>query len=249
MSGRPSNAPGAGSLRVEVLKELQALIDNKDARDRVDRGPLAEAKGREHWVLHLLLRATESLQSHVDTLVGSAYANLLARLQAIDDRLDRLEERAQTDSAGLREELSGFSKGFDERVDLAFGRGIAQVEEGLKARLGENLDAKWRPIGESVDQFAQGSRQVLKDVADTYRLATQTRLLLNENTRRITDLGRDLVALEESLKLVVQKTLEEGLAGLEQRVAALENPPAATPAPAKPSEDRADSASTSPAGQ
>ncbi len=64
---------------------------------------------------------------------------------------------------------------------------------------------------------------MLRDVADTYRVATQTRLLLNENTRRITDLGRDLVALEESLKLVVAKTLEEGLAPIDQRVAVLES--------------------------
>jgi hypothetical protein len=222
MSGRPPGAPSSPALRVEILKELQQLVDNRDARDRVDRGPLAETKGREHWVLHLLLRADESMQSHIDTLIGTAYANLVARLQTIDDRLDRMEERERTTSSEVKEELAQMSKGFGEKVDVAFDRGVGRIEEGLKARLGENLDEKWRPIGESVEQFAQGSRQVLKDVADTYRVATQTRLLLNENARRITDLGRDLVALEESLKLVVTRTIEEALTPLEQRVAALE---------------------------
>ena len=66
-------------------------------------------------------------------------------------------------------------------------------------------------MGESIETFASGSRQVLKDVGDTYRVATQTRLLLNENARRLTDLGRDLVALEE------------GIAPLEQRIAAIES--------------------------
>jgi hypothetical protein len=38
----------------------------------------------------------------------------------------------------------------------------------------------------------------------------------------MTDLGRDLVALEESLKLSLTKALEEVLAPLEERIAALE---------------------------
>ena len=36
------------------------------------------------------------------------------------------------------------------------------------------------------------------------------------------DLGRDLVALEESLKLALSKVLEDGLAPLEERISALE---------------------------
>lgn len=238
MSGRPPTSSGSSTLRLEILKELQQLAESRDARDRVDRGPLAEAKGREHWVLHLLLRADESMQAHVDTLIGTAYANLLARLQTIDDRLDRIEEQERTTGAALREELTQTGTGLGERVDGALDRGVARIEEGLKTRLGENLDEKWTPIGESVEQFAQGSRQVLKDVADTYRVATQTRLLLNENTRRITDLGRDLVALEESLKLVVAKTVEEALGPLEARVAALEGPNGGAPPPAPPAPTR-----------
>ena len=238
MSGRPPASPGSSTLRLEILKELQLLIENREARDRVDRSPLAEAKGREHWLLHLLLRADESLQAHLDTLIGTAYANLLARLQAIDDRLDRMEERDQTTATGLQEELAQLSKGFGEKVDLAFDRGVVRIEQGLQTKLSDNLDEKWTPIGESVEQFAQGSRQVLKDVADTYRVATQTRLLLNENARRITDLGRDLVALEESLKLVVSKTLEEGLSPLEQRVAAMENHLGLVPVASRPAAER-----------
>ncbi len=92
MAGRPPTAQsGTSSLRVEVLKELQALIDDRDVRDRLERGPIGETKGREHWVLHLLLRAQESSQTHLDMLIGSAYSNLLARLQSIEDRLERVE--------------------------------------------------------------------------------------------------------------------------------------------------------------
>lgn len=229
MSGRPS-APSA-NLRVEVLKELQQLIDNRDARDRVDRSPLAEAKGREHWVLHLLLRAHEFEQAHLDTLIGTAYSNLLARLTALDDRLARLEEAQTAQGTDLRQRVDQLSHSLSDRVT----EGLASASERLGDQLGQGLtqqlDQKWRPIGESVETFATGSRQVLKDVGDTYRVATQTRLLLNENARRITDLGRDLLALEESLKLVVQKAIEESLAPLENRVTALEGNHSTAPVP------------------
>jgi hypothetical protein len=223
MSGRPPSGSGPPTLRVEILKELQQLIDSRDARDRIDKSPLAETKGREHWVLHLLLRATESMQAHVDALVGSAYANLIARLQSLEDRVEHVEELEKTGETEIRDQLAQVSKGIGEHVDLSFEKGVTRIDEGLKSRLTEDLSEKWKPVGESIETFASSSRQVLKDVGDTYRVATQTRLLLNENARRLTDLGRDLVALEESLKLVVARTLEEGIAPLEQRIAAIES--------------------------
>lgn len=223
MAGRPAAGAVPPTLRLEVLKELQQLIENRDSRERIDRGPIAEARGREHWVLHLLLRAEELAQAHTDTLIGSVYSNLTSRLATLDDRLNRLEE-LQTASVGdLRERLDAAATATGEAVDRRLEGGSDKIAKALVAQLAQSLDQKWKPVGESIETFAVGSRQVLKDVADTYRVATQTRLLLNENARRITDLGRDLVALEESLKLVVARTLEEGLGPLEQRVAALEN--------------------------
>jgi len=223
MSGRPAAPPGAQTLRVEVLKELQQLIDNREARDRLDKSPIGEAKGREHWVLHLLLRAQESTTAHLDTLIGTAYSNLVSRLQGLDDRLARLEEHDTAAEADLRARLDSLDTSLLARLDKGLADANVTLVQAVQKGLGESLDAKWKPVGESIETFAQGSRQILKDVSDTYRVATQTRLLLNENARRIADVGRDIVALEESLKLVVQKTIEDGLAPLEARVAALES--------------------------
>lgn len=222
MSGRPAGSGPPATLRLEVLKELQQLIDNREARDRIDRGPLAEAKGREHWVLHLLLRAEESNQAHSDALIGTAYSNLLARLQGIDDRVSRVEEATGSGTTDLRERLDALSGSVGERMDRAFDAGFERLQKSLSERVLADLAQKWQPVGESIETFAVSSREVLKDVADTYRVATQTRLLLNENARRITDLGRDILALEDSLKLVVAKAVEDALGPLEQRVAALE---------------------------
>jgi len=220
MSGRPP--PQQAGLRVEILKELQQLLDVRESRDRIDRSALAETRGKEHWVLHLLLRAHELEQSHLDTLIGSAYSNLVSRLQAVDDRVARIEEMVSASSTDVRERMDSLSSTIIERVDQGIEKGVEHLGQELTRRMGEHLDAKWQPVGESIETFAVGSRQVLKDVADTYRVATQTRLLLNENARRITDLSRDLVALEDSLKLVVEKAVEEGLAPLESRLATLE---------------------------
>jgi hypothetical protein len=224
MAGRPSTPSGpSSSIRVEVLKELQSLIDEREVRDRLDRGPLGETKGREHWVLHLLLRAAEVGQNQTNTLIGTAYSNLTARLQSIEDRL----QRAEAAGGGLGEEvktrLQGIESALGERVSRDISTGFSQATEALNTAVSTNLDAKWKPIGESVETFARSSHQLTKDLSDTYRVSTQTRLLLNENARRITDLGRDLVALEESLKLSLTKALEEILGPLEDRIASLES--------------------------
>jgi BMFP domain-containing protein YqiC len=223
MAGRPANPGGTTSfLRVEVLKELQTLIDDREVRDRVDRGPLAETKGREHWVLHLLLRGQELNQAHEDTLIGTAYSNLLARLQTVEDRLQRIETGSQEVSQEVKTRLEGMETSLGERVSRELSTGIQTVADKLSTTITSNLEEKWKPVGASIETFAQSSHQLTKDLSDTYRVSTQSRLLLNENARRIIDLGRDLVALEESLKLTLTKAIEEGLAPLEERIAALE---------------------------
>ena len=224
MAGRPTTSSGsASSLRLEVLKELQSLIDDRDVRDRLERGPLAETKGRDHWVLHLILRALESSQAHTDMLIGSAYSNLLARLQSLEDRLQRLEATDEGIAEDVKHRLEAMETSVAERVTKEIASGVEAGTQRLSQGLFENLEAKWKPVGSSIEAFAQSSHQLTKDLSDTYRVSTQSRLLLNENARRIIDLGRDLVALEESLKLALSKVLEEGLQPLEDRIAAIES--------------------------
>ncbi len=224
MAGRPpaaaQNVPG---LRLEVLKELQALIDDRDVRDRLEKSPIGETKGREHWVLHLLLRAHESVQSHFDVLINTAYTNLQAHIQTVEDRIQRLEALERGLSEDVKQRLSALETGVSDRVSHELSTGIDAGAQRISTGIGENLDAKWKPVGESIEAFAQSSHQLTKDLSDTYRVSTQTRLLLNENARRIIDLGRDIVALEESLKLALTKALEDGLQPLEERIAAIES--------------------------
>jgi len=224
MAGRAPAGSGTTSsaLRVEILKELQSILEDREVRDRLDKGPLSETKGREHWVLHLLLRAQESTTSHFDTLIQSAYSNLTARIQSVEDRIQRGEGVRDALGAEVKTRLQEIENGVADRVGKEVATGVESAAQKITQDLLANLDAKWKPIGDSVESFAQRSSELTKDLSDTFRVATQNRLLLNENARRIIDLGRDILALEESLKLSLSKVLEEGLAPLEQRVAALE---------------------------
>jgi hypothetical protein len=222
MADRPVSTHGASALRLEILKEIQQLTESREYRDRLDRSPLAEAKGREHWVLHLLLRASEVETAHTDTLIGSAYSNLISRLAALEDRIARVEELNVTLEGSLRTRLENLDQLVGERLEGGLAQGSARMGEELGRSLQENLDRKWAPIGASIETFAQGSKQLVKGVDDTFRLAAQSRLLLNDNARRLSDLGRDVVALEESLKLVLARTLEQAFAPLEHRLGAIE---------------------------
>ena len=224
MAGRAPAGTGSSSsaLRLEILKELQSILEDREVRDRLDRGPLSETKGREHWILHLLLRAQESTTQHFDVLIQTAYSNLTARIQSVEDRQQRGDGVRDALGAELKTRLQELENGVADRVGKEVGTGIGTAALKISQDLNANLDNKWKPIGDSVESFAQRSSQLTKDLSDTFRVATQNRLLLNENARRIIDLGRDILALEESLKLSLSKVLEEGLAPLEQRVAALE---------------------------
>ena len=133
-----------------------------------------------------------------------------------------METGSQEVSQDVKTRLEGMETSLGERVSRELSTGIQSATDKLSTTITSNLEEKWKPVGASIETFAQSSHQLTKDLSDTYRVSTQSRLLLNENARRIIDLGRDLVALEESLKLTLTKAIEDGLAPLEERIAALE---------------------------
>lgn len=230
MAARPG-PPAPAPVRAEILKELQALLDDRELRERLDKGPLAETKGREHWILHLLVRAHEIGQAHVANLVGTSYAALAARLQTLEEAIARAEQLNRRLGEEVVGRLDVFERNFTARFGTELGHTLQEGRAQLSADVVGTLDEKWKPVSESIETFARSSHQLTKDVSDTYRVATQTRLLLNENARRMTDLGRDLVALEEGLKLSLAKVVEEAIVPLEERVAALEGRRSAEVAP------------------
>lgn len=237
---RATSAAKAPALRLEILKDLQGLIDSKEARDRIDKGPLSEVKGKEHWVLHLLLRADESSQAQVTKLITASYANLTARLQAIDDRLTIVSDTTGASRNDLESRMSALAASLNEGMEKGFAVGTTRAATQVSERVAKEIDQRWRPISESIERFSEGSKQMLKGVSDSYLIATQNRLLLNDCAKRISDLGRDLLALEDGLRLAVQRTIEESLVPLEARVARLEES-----ATGRPSGQAAGSGSTS----
>ncbi len=222
MADRPIAPPGTSTLRLEILKELQQLTESRDSRERLDRGPLAETKGREHWVLHLLLRASELETAHTDTLIGSAYANLLSRFAAIEDGLARVQERCATLEGSVTSRLESLDQIVGARIESSLTQGSERLGGELHRSVESGLETRWAPIGDALETFATGSQQLLHGVEDTFRLTAQTRLVVSEQLKRTSDLGRDLLALEDSLKLVVAKTLELGLGSIERRLAVIE---------------------------
>jgi hypothetical protein len=256
MAARPPPTPSA-ALRLEILKELQQLEDNREIRDRIDKGPIAAAKGREHWVLHLLLRAAENQTAHIDFVLGANQVALITHLEDLEHRILRMEDATEH----LRTTLENWTKSVEGvvggRVEASLREGAAGLGTSIRDSVLTNIDERLAPIGSSVETFAENSRQTSKLAEDTFRLTTQTRLLVNESSQRVADLGKDLLALEDSLKLVVQKAIEQGnivferrLAEIERRLAALAPVPASIgteePAPEHPAESPSASAERSP---
>jgi hypothetical protein len=221
MAGR-SPTTASSALRLELLKELQQLDENRDLRDRLDKGPLSAAKGREHWVLHLLLRAAEHQTAHLDFVLAANQADLVARLEQLEERIRRTEDGTNH----LRESLLGLPTALETAVGGRLQAAMKESATGLPITAQEAvraaLDERLQPIGGSLESVAEGSRQSAKTIEDTFRIASQTRQLVTESAHQVSDLGKDLLALEDALKLVIEKAIEEGTASLDRRLAELE---------------------------
>jgi hypothetical protein len=228
MAGR-SPTTASSALRLEILRELQLLDENRDLRDRLDKGPLAAAKGREHWVLHLLLRAAEHQTAHFDFVIAENQGALLGRLEEVEERLRRVED-ATTHLRDMLQTLpAALEGGIGDRVQAGLREGATGLEQTLHDSIGRALDDRLPPLGSSIETVAEGSRQAAKTIEDTFRLASQTRQLVTESAHQVSDLGKDLLALEDALKLVVEKAIEEGTASLDRRLSEIERRLSALP--------------------
>jgi hypothetical protein len=233
MAGRPPTTPSA-ALRLEILKELQQLEENRELRDRLDKGPISAAKGREHWVLHLLLRAAENQTAHMDYVLGANQVALITHLEELEHRMMRMEDATEH----LRQTLEGWSASLEgvigSKVQSSLLEGASGLGSSVREAVRSALEERLAPVASSVESFAEGSHQVVKLAEDTFRLTSQTRLQVNESAQRVADLGKDLLALEDALRLAVERSIEQGNLLIERRLTEIERRLAALAPPTAP---------------
>ncbi|MGB9635862.1 MAG: hypothetical protein ACPL1Y_01250 [Thermoplasmata archaeon] len=222
------------TIRMEVVKAITDLANDREARDRIDKGILSHVKGREHWMLHLFLKAMEAQQqetneglSHILTTTNSVYKDLGTKLENVRTEITtNLVPKIKTEIGEIE------AKNF-EKIAGMIEASFEKVNAGLSKSINESIGKTAEAINAQALETKNLTQALARDVGDTFKVATQVRLLISENMRKLNEIA-DAITSEgggsaqssatsgsiESLQPIIEKIGAEikELKGFEEKI-------------------------------
>ncbi|MCX8173431.1 MAG: hypothetical protein N3F63_02315 [Thermoplasmata archaeon] len=180
------------TIRTEVVRAITDLVNDKEARERIDKGILAHTKGREHWILHLLLKALEAQQEYTETgmtylltTTNTVYKDLGAKIEGVNKEIENSIPKIKAEVGEIE------AKNY-ERLVAMIEESFKKVNEGLGKTINESIGKTAEAINTQALETKNLTQALSRDVADTFKVATQVRLLISENMRKLNEIAEAL---------------------------------------------------------
>lgn len=180
------------TIRTEVVRAITDLVNDKDARDRIDKGILAHTKGREHWILHLLLKALEAHQEHTENGINSLLATTNTIYEDLSTKIESINKEIENSIPKIRAEVNEIEEKNYEKIIAMIEEKFKKVNEGLGKTIQESIGKTADAINSQALETKNLTQSLSRDVADTFKVATQVRLLISENIRKLNEISEML---------------------------------------------------------
>lgn len=215
------------TIRTEVVRAITELVNDREARERIDKGILSHTKGREHWILHLLLRALETQQEHNEaginyllTTTNTVYKELSTKIEGLSKSIENLTPKVKASFEEIEQ------KNY-EKISAIIEESFKKVQESLAKSISESIGSTAEAIKAQALETKNLTQALARDIADTFKITTQVRLLINENLRKLNEIG-DAIGNASAEKTIDLKPLfneiEAKMAqmgGFEERIEAM----------------------------
>ncbi|MEM3567128.1 MAG: hypothetical protein QXS83_00990 [Thermoplasmata archaeon] len=180
------------AIRTEVVRAITDLVNDKEARDRIDKGILAHTKGREHWILHLLLKALEAQQEHMETGINYILTTTNTIYEDLSKRIEGVNKEIGNSIPKIKAEVGEIEAKNYEKLAAMIEESFRKVNEGLGKTINESIGKTAEAINSQALETKNLTQALSRDVADTFKVATQVRLLISENMRKLNEISEML---------------------------------------------------------
>jgi hypothetical protein len=123
LKGSPKNAATSNVIYEEAAKEIVALAENDSLARKVDNGPLGEARGKDTWSLHALLRCFDQLNANLErqaSAIRTATATLEEHLQADTQTVTGVVERTEKSVLDVNKSVESILDQLQGHIDRRF---------------------------------------------------------------------------------------------------------------------------------
>jgi methyl-accepting chemotaxis protein len=177
------------TIRMEVVRTITELLKDRDARDRLDKGVLSHTKGREHWILHLMLTALDTLNessengfNYILTTTNTIYKEMGAKIENVNKEINGIVPK-------LKDELETAEKKNYEQIVALIDASFDKLNKNLEKTINDTIGKTAEAIGAQALETKNLTQTLSKDVADTFKVSTQVRLLISENMRKLNEIS------------------------------------------------------------
>ena len=193
------------SVKSKLIGSVKDLTANKATRKKVDESYFKEIKGKEHWVVYLMMQAFDEMEtefySRIEALEERQNKLNVQMLGALKDEREALIEMKKYVENNTKKSKAAMESLMNERltaIDSEMKKSIEVLSENsIKPALSE--------MGEKIDSVADYIEAIKTNNEDSYKILSHNQESITKLYRKLEEMGEDIAALDERIGIEISR--------------------------------------------
>ena len=188
-----------------IIKGLKELSESKEARRKVDESYFKELKGKEHWMLYILMYALDNLENGLLRSINEV-SNEQKRFEAETFKAIKEEREALIRvRKSVDENLKSFEQRMGQLLEKRMGEQKEEIAKEFSNILEGTLNKSLREIDESIKEFSTTLQNMSGGFSDTYKLVSHNQNSISKLGKKLEEISDDLSALDERIGIEISR--------------------------------------------
>ncbi len=193
------------SVKEKLVKSVKDLAGSKMSRRKVDESYFKEIKGKEHWIVYLMIQAFDELETEFYTEISSMEEKQsrfnMQVLEAMKEERGALIEMRDFLMNSMEELKSGLNTMMDER--------LAGMEDGLNKQISELVEESMKPalsgMEEKINSLSESIENIVMNGADSYKIISHNQESITKLSMKLDEMSEDIAALDERIGIEISR--------------------------------------------
>lgn len=200
-------------IKAKVEGEAKRMAQDKDFRKNIEDGPLNIARTHDALLLYLLILGMNQMERRLRESIQSLSDGMLLNLEEMKRSEYDTQNRAKTIETALRANITREDQARNQMLADLSNR-IQKCEASLDEKMSASFSSSSRSLKETEDHMLEPLRNIVRDLADAYKITSRTNLMMTEISRKLNDISADIGAMEEALRIELTETVKEEMGKL-----------------------------------
>lgn len=188
-----------------IIKGLKELSESKEARRKVDESYFKELKGKEHWMLYILMYALDNLETglfqSIEEVSNEQRHFEAETFKAIKEERDALIKVRRS----VDENLKSFEEKIGEILEKRMGEQKEEIAKEFSNILEGTLNRSLKGIDESIKELSTTVQNISGGFSDTYKLVSHNQNSITKLGKKLDEISEDLSALDERIGIEISR--------------------------------------------